>query len=218
RDLYDEIILPAVYETVPDHARQEIPSSYDLIYSKSRAYQEKPGAGRWSAEDESRSFRLAYNIPADALPRFWASIVERANLYRVQTRRGEDVAYFQNPRLLFQSHDLKNVFARPSLYESLALFRDMILANLDPSQLDMHSCWLDVGMRDHVSRPPSSSRPQDAQGRAEPWTLLWKSECCRHLHKSLQDLVPEAPLDAKYYRSFLLRDAGTYYAKARPSR
>lgn len=218
RDLYDEIILPAVYETVPDHARQEIPSSYDLIYAKSRAYQEKPGAGRWSAEDESRSFRLAYNIPADALPRFWASIVERANLYRVQTRRGEDVAYFQNPRLLFQSHDLKNVFARPSLHESLALFRDIILANLDPSQLDMHSCWLDVGMRDHVSRPPSSSRSQDAQGRAEPWTLLWKSECCRHLHKSLQDLVPEAPLDAKYYRSFLLRDAGTYYAKARPSR
>ncbi|KAJ3453179.1 hypothetical protein MRS44_018834 [Fusarium solani] len=218
RDLYDEIILPAVYETVPDHARQEIPSSYDLIYAKSRAYQEKPGAGRWSAEDESRSFRLAYNIPADALPHFWASIVERANLHRIQTRRGEGVAYFQNPRLLFQSHDLKNVFARPSLHESLALFRDIILANLDPSQLDMHSCWLDVGMRDHVSRPPSSSRSQDAQGSAEPWTLLWKSECCRHLHKSLQDLVPEAPLDAKYYRSFLLRDAGTYYAKARPSR
>ena len=70
-------------------------------------------------------------------------------------------------------------------------------------------------MRDHVTRPPSSP---DAQGRAEPWTLLWKSDCCRHLHESLQDLVPEAPLDAKHYRSFLLRDAGTYYAKARPSR
>ncbi|KAH7109225.1 hypothetical protein EDB81DRAFT_920811 [Dactylonectria macrodidyma] len=133
RDLYDDIILPAVYETVPDHARQEIPGSYDLIYAKSRAYQEKPGAGRWSAEDESRAFRLAYDVTASALPRFWASIVERANLHRVQTRRGEDVAYFQNPRLLFQSHDLKNAFARPSLYESLALFRDTILAGLDPN-------------------------------------------------------------------------------------
>ncbi|KAJ3454045.1 hypothetical protein MRS44_018677 [Fusarium solani] len=215
RDLYDEIILPAVYETVPDHALQEIPGSYDLIYAKSRAYQEKPGAGRWSAEDESRAFRLAYDVPASALPRFWTSIVERANLHRVQTRRGEDIAYFQNPRLLFQSHDLKNIFARPSLHESLCLFRDIILAGLDPNQLDMRSCWLDVGMRDHVTRPPSSP---DAQGSAEPWTLLWKSDCCRHLHEGLQDLVPEAPLDAKHYRSFLLRDAGTYYAKARPSR
>lgn len=64
RNLYDEIILPAVYETVPDHARREISSSYDLIYVKSRAYQEKSGAGRWSAEDESRAFRLAYDVPA----------------------------------------------------------------------------------------------------------------------------------------------------------
>lgn len=46
RDLYNEIILPAVNETVPNHARQEIPSLYDLIYAKSRAYQEKLGAGR----------------------------------------------------------------------------------------------------------------------------------------------------------------------------
>ncbi|KAM5526443.1 hypothetical protein FOXYSP1_21160, partial [Fusarium oxysporum f. sp. phaseoli] len=38
---------PAIYETLPDHVRQEIPSSYDLLYAKSRAYQEKPGAGRW---------------------------------------------------------------------------------------------------------------------------------------------------------------------------
>ncbi|KAM5526480.1 hypothetical protein FOXYSP1_21139, partial [Fusarium oxysporum f. sp. phaseoli] len=88
KDLYDEIILPAIYETLPDHVRQEIPSSYDLLYAKSRAYQEKPGAGRWSAEDESRTFRLSYSIPAINLPDFWASVVERANLHRVQTRRG----------------------------------------------------------------------------------------------------------------------------------
>ncbi|KAG6977851.1 hypothetical protein FocnCong_v021630 [Fusarium oxysporum f. sp. conglutinans] len=77
RDLYDEIILPAVRETVPIHVRQEIPGSYDLIYAKSRAYQEKPGAGRWSAEDESRSYRLAYGIPASVLPQFWAAVVRK---------------------------------------------------------------------------------------------------------------------------------------------
>ncbi|KAF4452876.1 hypothetical protein F53441_4348 [Fusarium austroafricanum] len=46
RDLYNKIILPAVRETIPIHVRQEIPSSYDLIYAKSHAYQEKPGASR----------------------------------------------------------------------------------------------------------------------------------------------------------------------------
>ncbi|WKT46955.1 hypothetical protein QSH57_011860 [Fusarium oxysporum f. sp. vasinfectum] len=46
KDLYDSIILPAIFETVPDHIQQEMPSSYDLLYAKSRAYQEKPGASR----------------------------------------------------------------------------------------------------------------------------------------------------------------------------
>ncbi|KAG6997315.1 hypothetical protein FocnCong_v015645 [Fusarium oxysporum f. sp. conglutinans] len=135
RDLYDDIIIPATYETLPDHAQQEIPSSYDLIYAKSRAYQENPGAGRWVADDESRTFRLAYSVPAEFLSRFWASVVQKANLHRIETRRGETVAYYQNPRLLFQAHDLKNVFARPNLEESLVLFRDNILAGLDPEQL-----------------------------------------------------------------------------------
>ncbi|KNB20667.1 hypothetical protein FOXG_17643 [Fusarium oxysporum f. sp. lycopersici 4287] len=115
RDLYNDIIIPAAYKTLPDHAQQEIPSSYDLIYAKSRAYQENPGAGRWVADDESRTFRLAYSVPAEFLSRFWASVVQKANLHRIETRRGETVAYYQNPRLLFQAHDLKNVFARPNL-------------------------------------------------------------------------------------------------------
>ncbi|KAI3571241.1 hypothetical protein IWW34DRAFT_639795, partial [Fusarium oxysporum f. sp. albedinis] len=157
RDLYDEIILLAVRETVPIHVRQEIPGSYDLIYAKSRAYQEKPGAGRWSAEDESRSYRLAYGIPASVLPQFWAAVVRNANRHRLQSKKGDAVPYFQNPRLLFQAHDLKNMFASESLQDSLCLFRDSILAGLDPSQIDMHSCWLDVGMRDHVLMPPTSS-------------------------------------------------------------
>ncbi|KAK2470897.1 hypothetical protein H9L39_17128 [Fusarium oxysporum f. sp. albedinis] len=50
----------------------EIPSSYDLLYAKSHAYQEKAGAGHWGAEEESRTFRLSYNIPASNLPGFWA--------------------------------------------------------------------------------------------------------------------------------------------------
>ncbi|KAH6949415.1 hypothetical protein BKA56DRAFT_626373 [Ilyonectria sp. MPI-CAGE-AT-0026] len=65
RDLYDDIIIPAAYESLPDHARQEIPGSYDLIYAKSRSYQEKPGMGRWRAEDESRAFHLSYHIPSN---------------------------------------------------------------------------------------------------------------------------------------------------------
>ncbi|RKK61793.1 hypothetical protein BFJ69_g17085 [Fusarium oxysporum] len=218
KDLYDEIILPAVHETIPDHARQEIPSSYDLVYAKSRAYQERPGAGRWSAEDESRAFRLSYNVPAHALPSFWTSVVEKANIHRVRTRQGRDIAYFQNPCLLFQSHDLKNVFARPSLEESLGLFRDTVLAGLNPNHIDMHSCWLDIGMRDHVVKSTSSSPSHGTSRSAEDWALLWKSECCRHLHNQLQSLAPEVTLQASHYRSFLLRDAGTYYAKAKPTR
>ncbi|EEU34826.1 uncharacterized protein NECHADRAFT_88406 [Fusarium vanettenii 77-13-4] len=211
RDLYDEIILPAVRETVPDHVRQEIPRSYDLIYAKSRAYQEKPGVGRWGAEDESRAFRLAYGIPASVLPQFWAAVVRNANLHRVQSKKGDAIPYFQNPRLLFQAHDLKNIFASQSLQESLALFRDTVLAGLDPTQIDMHSCWLDVGMRDHVRTPPASPTH-------EPWTLLWKDDCCRHLHGQVAGIVPEAPMEATYYRSHLLRDVGGYYAKAKSSR
>ncbi|KAF5706285.1 hypothetical protein FMUND_11688 [Fusarium mundagurra] len=215
KDLYDSIILPAIFETVPDHVRQEIPSSYDLLYAKSRAYQEKPGAGRWTAEDESRAFRLSYSIPARNLADFWASVVEKANMHSVQTRRGDTVPYFRNPRLLFQAHDLKNTFASQTLEGSLALFRDGVLAGLDANQIDMHSCWLDVGMRDHV-RQPSSPLPN--HHGEEPWTLLWKSACCEHLHDQLGGIVPEASLVADQYRSYLLRDAGTYYAKAKASR
>ncbi|KAL3584405.1 hypothetical protein FPOAC2_14503 [Fusarium poae] len=219
RDLYDEIILPAVRETVPIHVRQEIPGSYDLIYAKSRAYQEKPGAGRWSAEDESRSYRLAYGIPASVLPQFWAAVVRNANRHRLQSKKGDAVPYFQNPRLLFQAHDLKNMFASESLQDSLCLFRDSILAGLDPSQIDMHSCWLDVGMRDHVLVPPTSSNSESQNHHHhEPWTLLWKSDCCRHLHDQVVGVAPEAPMEATYYRPYLLRDIGGYYVRAKSTR
>ncbi|KAH6869143.1 hypothetical protein B0T10DRAFT_594976 [Thelonectria olida] len=201
RDLYDEIILPAVRETVLDHMRQEIPGSYDLIYAKSRAYQEKP----------------AYGIPASILLQFWAAVVRNANLHCVQSKRGDAVPYFQNPRLLFQAHDLKNIFASQSLQESLALFRDTVLASLDPTQIDMHSCWLDVGMGDHVHTPPPSPAGQSPT-HCEPWTLPWKSDCCRHLHDQVLGVTPEAPMEATHYRPHLLRDVGAYYAKAKLTR
>ncbi|KAJ9412787.1 hypothetical protein QL093DRAFT_2570441 [Fusarium oxysporum] len=135
---------------------------YDLIYAKSRAYQENPGAG-------------PYSIPAEFLSRFWASVVQKANLHRIETRRGEIVAYYKNPHLLFQAYDLKN----------------------------------------RHSQIPSQN---DQQSHHEPWILLWKSACCRHLHGRLSAIAPEAPLDAKYYRSSLLRDAGIYYAKAKSTK
>ncbi|KAH7115723.1 hypothetical protein EDB81DRAFT_611081, partial [Dactylonectria macrodidyma] len=216
RDLYDEIILPAAYETLPDHARQEIPSSYDLVYAKSRSYQEKPGSSRWCAEDESRAFHLSYHIPRESLAAFWASVVRRANACTVTTRRGEAFPYFENPRLLFQSHDLKNVFARPSLHESMTLLRDMVLISLDPAQLDMHSCWLDIGNRDWVQQPP---RSEPDQGSQEPWTLLWKSRCHERLHEELAAIAPNAAsLRPTQFQTCLLRDIGTYTAKAKPTR
>ncbi|KAJ4127362.1 hypothetical protein NW765_017314 [Fusarium oxysporum] len=107
RDLYDDIILPAIYETVPDHVKQEIPGSYDLIYAKSRAYQEKPGMGRWSAEDESRSYRLAYAIPASVLSHFWAAVVRNANRHRVQNKKGMPSHTAQPPDQI-QSNKLPN--------------------------------------------------------------------------------------------------------------
>ncbi|KAF4948035.1 hypothetical protein FSARC_13853, partial [Fusarium sarcochroum] len=205
---------------VNHHAQQEIPSSYNLIYAKSRAYQESPGSGRWTADDESRTFRLGYSVPAEFLSRLWASIVQKANSHQIQTLRGKAIHYYRNPYLLFQAHDLKNVFAQPNLQESLVLFRDAILAGLNPEQLDLRSCWLDLGMRDHIRRQHQGQAPSptDQSGQHGPWTLLWKSACCRHLHRRLGDIAPDVTLDARYYRSSLLRDAGTYYAKAKPTK
>ncbi|EXL39142.1 hypothetical protein FOCG_18236 [Fusarium oxysporum f. sp. radicis-lycopersici 26381] len=84
-----------IYETDPDHVKQEIPGSYDLIYAKSRAYQEKPGIGRWGAEDESRSYRLAYGIPASVLSQFWAAVVRDANRHHVPSKKGDAIPYFK---------------------------------------------------------------------------------------------------------------------------
>ena len=101
RDFYDKIIIPAVYETVPDPSQQEIPQSYDIVYAKSRSFQEKPGNSRWQADDENRCFRLQYTITAENLPAFWDAVVRHANSLEIITTSGAAVKYFESPRLVF---------------------------------------------------------------------------------------------------------------------
>ncbi|EXU95277.1 hypothetical protein X797_011645 [Metarhizium robertsii] len=147
------------------------------------------------------------------LARFWSLVVEKANLLRIPTKQGENVAYFKNPRLLFQAHDLKNTFARPRLHETFSSFGDTVLAGLDPDQLDMRSCWIDIGARYYADGPGVRQR-----GGTEPITLFWKSQCNRHLHESLVKIAPGSPLSATHFRSFLLRDTGNVMFKTIRSR
>jgi len=156
---------------------------------------------------------MSYTIPAKDLPRFWYLVRDKAKLCRIPTKRGESVAYYDNPLLLFQAHDLKNTFARPSIHETLSQFRDTVLAGLNPDQLDMRSCYIDIGARYFADGPGGRQR-----GGSEPTTLLWKSRCNRHLHQKLVDIAPDSPLSATYYRSFSLRDTGNLMSKATVTR
>ncbi|KAI3573948.1 hypothetical protein IWW34DRAFT_671861 [Fusarium oxysporum f. sp. albedinis] len=208
KDLYDSIIIPAAFSSISDPLRQELPGSFDIAYAKSRSFQERPETGRWRAGDDGRACHLQYTLPTDDLGPFWSSITQRANSFRVQTKAGNSVAYFKNPQLLFQAHDLKNIFATPSLHETMGLVHDTVLSGMDPEQIDLHSCWLDIGMRDYV---PDRLRGND--NRTEPFTLLWKSDCHQHLHRRLSEIAPDTPLLASHFRSFLLRDIGTYHCR-----
>ncbi|EXU94790.1 hypothetical protein X797_012134, partial [Metarhizium robertsii] len=196
QEFYDEIIFPAIREAIKDPFHQEIPQSFYMVYAMSRSSQEKPATGQRSD-----------------LARFWSLVVEKANLLRIPTKGGENVAYFKNPRLLFQAHDLKNTFARPRLHETFSSFGDTALAGLDPDQLDMRSCWIDIGARYYADGPGVRQR-----GGTEPITLLWKSQCNRHLHESLVKIAPGSPLSATHFRSFLLRDTGNVMFKTIRSR
>ncbi|KAI8654221.1 hypothetical protein NCS56_01378800 [Fusarium sp. Ph1] len=208
KDLYDSIIIPAAFSSISDPLRQELPRSFDIAYAKSRSFQERPEMGRWRAGDDSRACHLQYTLPTDDLAPFWSSIVQKADSFLVRTKSGESVAYFKNPRLLFQSHDLKNIFATPSLHETMTLIHDTILSGMDPEKMDLHSCWLDIGTRDYV---PDQKRGSD--NRVKPFTLLWKSDCHQHLHRRLSAIAPATPLAASHFRSFLLRDIGTYHSR-----
>ncbi|KAL3952874.1 hypothetical protein ACCO45_012817 [Purpureocillium lilacinum] len=159
-----------------------MPRTFDMVYANSRSYREKPGTDRWRAEDESRVYQLSYDIPAEDLPLFWQLVVAKANQLRVQTRRGEPAAYFKNPQLLMQAHDLKNMFAAPSLDEVLAKFERTALAYIDFDKVDMRSCWIDVGARDFVanlgSREPAYTAAMQLdlgdlyRGFKDQWSVL----------------------------------------------
>jgi hypothetical protein len=213
KDFYDQIVIPAVYETIPDPFHQEIPQSYDMVYAKSRSFEEKVGNNRWGREDQSRALRLEYKLPALSLGRFWGSVVNRANSTTIPTRSGSTVSYFRDPQLLFQAHDLKNTFCQSSIQEVLLLFGDTVLEALDAHHIDIRSCWLDIRCRDHASVPDA---PRSAN--AGPLTLLWKDRCNRALHERICELAPKCPLDATYYRSFLFRDVSTYQSKSKSTR
>ncbi|KAI5455867.1 hypothetical protein BGZ63DRAFT_429483 [Mariannaea sp. PMI_226] len=208
KDFYDQIIIPAAYETLTGATLQEMPRTYEIAYTKSRSYQEKPSSGRWRAEDESRSFHLRYTIPAQNLTLFWQSIVRKANSATISTRSGDTVAYFKNPRLLFQCHDLKNTFGHESLQGTLNLFQEIVLQALDPEHLQIRSCWLDIGFRDHAVDPSSP-----ASLGSELYTLLWKSQCHHRLHERLSQASPGSALNASHFQGFLLRDVGDYQCK-----
>ncbi|KJK85498.1 hypothetical protein H633G_10655 [Metarhizium anisopliae BRIP 53284] len=208
KELYDEILLPALRESIRGPFCQEVPQSFDMIYAKSRSFQEKPGMGQWSADDESRPCQLAYTLPATGLSQFWSSFEEKANLFKIRTKRGKLVAYFRNPRLVFQAHDLKNSLIGTSVDDVLSQFDKTVLSAFNPDHLDMRSCWVDVGVRYCAEGPSGEQR-----AFSEPATFLWKSRCNRHAHEKLAKLSPESPLSATHYRSFLLRDAGNMVSK-----
>ncbi|KID95328.1 hypothetical protein MAJ_08723, partial [Metarhizium majus ARSEF 297] len=102
REFYDEIIFPAIREAIKDPFHQEVPQSFYMVYAMSRSSQEKPATGQRSADDDGRSsYQLSCTVPAKDLARFWSLVVKKANLLRIPTKRGENVAYFKNLRLLF---------------------------------------------------------------------------------------------------------------------
>ncbi|KAF5723793.1 hypothetical protein FMUND_1476 [Fusarium mundagurra] len=195
KDLYDHIIIPAA------------------SYAKSRSFQEKPGNNRWRPDDVNRAVHLQYTIPAEDLPLFWTLVVSKADEFQLTTKSGETVPYFKGPRLLFQSHDLKNIFGKETLNASLDDFGSSVLQALDPAHLDIHSCWIDIGARDYVASDP----PHSTAGR-RPFTVLWRSQCHSHLHEQLSRIAPESRSNAVKFQRFLLRDIGDYQVKAKRTR
>ncbi|OBS15084.1 hypothetical protein FPOA_14096 [Fusarium poae] len=197
----------------PITSLQEIPRTYDIAYAKSRSFQEKPGNNRWKADVNNRPVHLQYTIPAEDLPLFWTLVVSKVDEFQLTTKSGETVPYFKGPRLLFQSHDLKNTFGKETLSASLDDFESSVLQALDPAHLDIHSCWIDIGARDYVA-----SDPPDSTAMRGPFTVLWKSQCHSYLHEQISRIAPESRLDAVKFQKFLLRDIGDYQVKAKCTR
>lgn len=181
KDLVDGAILPAARSSIPAIYRQEIPPTFDIANAKAKSYQEKPSTNQWHAEDQSRAIHLRYAVPGRCLGVFWRELKARCGQLRIPTARdGAGFAYFEDPKLLFQVHDTKNIFAQPSLAQSLDLFVDRVLRPLDPNFIDFRSCWLDIGFRDMPSPYPGQREGQERQV-----TLLWKKSCLEHFHSKI---------------------------------
>jgi hypothetical protein len=54
KDLYDENIIPAAFDTISGPTLQEIPRTYEIAYAKSRSFLETPDSSRRRADDEIR--------------------------------------------------------------------------------------------------------------------------------------------------------------------
>jgi len=212
RELYDDIVLPAIRETISHPFKQEIPPTYDMIYAKSRVFQEQPSGSSQNSEHHHRSSQLEYAIPAREASRFWLAFAEKAKAHRITTKRGEQIAYFEDARLVAQSHNMKHNTTGRTVRDTMSSFSRMVLASLDPEHLDLRSCYFDLGARYFVD----DARNTIAMGSAA-YSLLWKSQCNRNLHKQLAAIAPDSNLSATYYRSHLLRDTGNLISKCTPT-
>ncbi|PKK42539.1 hypothetical protein CI102_14547 [Trichoderma harzianum] len=202
RDLVDQAILPAIRKTVPAIWRQELPQSFDMANAK--------------GEDESRALHLRYTLPGSCLAAFWREFTSRCNEIRIP-RHGQagnnstpaTFAYFRNPQLLFQAHDLKNQFAHPMAQGAIQSFIETIFTLVNPEFLDLRSCWLDIGFRDMPAG-------RNADGTEIPLTLLWKQQCNKQYYSHITAVSPSISLKPIYYRLHYIRDAEGYLAEAQP--
>lgn len=214
KDLIEGAILPAARSSLAELYRQEMPPTFGIANAKSKSFQERPSTNQWHSEDQSRAVHLRYTIRGERLGDFWREFRAKCNELRIPTAgRAAEFAYFQDPKLLFQVHDTKNIFAQPTLARSLDLFVDRVLRSLNPHFLDFRSCWLDIGFRDMPG--PYANNEEGQGGQERPVTLLWKKSCLEHFHSQLAEASSDMQLEPEYFRAFHLRDAATYASKVR---
>ncbi|KAI6756496.1 hypothetical protein HG531_014127, partial [Fusarium graminearum] len=211
QELYDQIIIPAAFEASVAPCVQELPTSFNTAKRKSHCYQERPGTDRWQANDSSRANHLQYPFPAQDLAAFSRLLVEKADAVTVRSRRTDsDFSYFASPKLVLQSHDLKNAFEGATLEGVIDQLGRNVLSCFRPEQLDLESFWLDIGCRDYPATPAYAS---------QPLTLLWKEPEHKRRHRELVNITRELCRESHlpwptYFQSYLLHQSGTYASKA----
>ncbi|OAA54174.1 hypothetical protein LEL_11012 [Akanthomyces lecanii RCEF 1005] len=233
RILIDDAIMPAIRETVPNWTAQEIPPDFDTLYAKAYSYQEQPGAPHLTTTDaasDRRRYQLRYKIPPTSLSSFWDSLRERCDSITVegpgvpitrgsQSRPGRGLRPFLGPRLLFQTHDTKNIIHGDSIQEVLEVFNSMVIESLNLDSVDVQSCWVDLGMRDVPGTEPRQGL--DAADR-EAVTLLWKRPCMEALRGSIDgavsaiatDQAERVPMKHELFETYCLTSIATYTGRA----